>query len=231
MQVPANAEPAPAPPLPPPAGETLILQTSTPTIAGAALPGANQVQIIDDFRDQPLRIAKRIWNANGVVLTIKVTLFSFVLGVIIGLVFGIMRVSSGSPDLRMGAPRRLLIGLAIIGALLLVRPGWRTPTDGLIIAAVVEAIMFLLPAMPYTLSTLYVEIVRGVPMLVIILYMGFAVTPSLARRHQQPGGLAWFARGRPGAGFWLRRLSGRGFSGRHRVPFPMVRWRPLAPLA
>jgi polar amino acid transport system permease protein len=39
--------------------------------------------------------------------------------------------------------------------------------------------MFLLPAMPYTLSTLYVEIVRGVPLLVIILYMGFAVTPAL----------------------------------------------------
>jgi polar amino acid transport system permease protein len=39
--------------------------------------------------------------------------------------------------------------------------------------------MFILPAMPYTISTLYVEVVRGVPMLVIILYMGFAVTPAL----------------------------------------------------
>jgi polar amino acid transport system permease protein len=44
---------------------------------------------------------------------------------------------------------------------------------------IIEAIMFLLPAMPYTISTLYVEIVRGVPMLVIILYMGFAITPML----------------------------------------------------
>jgi len=39
--------------------------------------------------------------------------------------------------------------------------------------------MFLFPAMPYTFSTLYVEVVRGVPMLVIVLYMGFAVTPAL----------------------------------------------------
>jgi polar amino acid transport system permease protein len=39
--------------------------------------------------------------------------------------------------------------------------------------------MFLLPVMPYTISTLYVEMVRGVPMLVIILYMGFAITPML----------------------------------------------------
>ena len=39
--------------------------------------------------------------------------------------------------------------------------------------------MFLLPAMPYTISTIYVEVVRGVPMLVIILYMGFAITPAL----------------------------------------------------
>jgi polar amino acid transport system permease protein len=49
---------------------------------------------------------------------------------------------------------------------------------------VVEAVMFLLPAMPYTLSTLYVEMVRGVPMLVIILYMGFAVTPALRNASQ-----------------------------------------------
>ena len=33
--------------------------------------------------------------------------------------------------------------------------------------------------MPYTIATLYVEIVRGVPMLVIILYMGFAITPAM----------------------------------------------------
>jgi polar amino acid transport system permease protein len=47
------------------------------------------------------------------------------------------------------------------------------------VVLITEAIMFLLPAMPYTISTLYVEIVRGVPMLVIILYMGFAITPLL----------------------------------------------------
>lgn len=38
--------------------------------------------------------------------------------------------------------------------------------------------MFLLPAVPYTLSTLYVEVIRGIPMLVTVLYMGFAVTPT-----------------------------------------------------
>jgi polar amino acid transport system permease protein len=39
--------------------------------------------------------------------------------------------------------------------------------------------MVLLPAVPFTLSTLYVEIIRGLPMLVIVLYMGFAITPAL----------------------------------------------------
>ena len=47
------------------------------------------------------------------------------------------------------------------------------------IVPIVGTIAFLLPAMPYTLSTLYVEVVRGIPMLVIVLYMGFAATPAL----------------------------------------------------
>jgi polar amino acid transport system permease protein len=108
-----------------------------------------------------------------------VTLVSFAGALIIGLVFGLMRVTSRSPDLTINLGRRLLVGLGLIILIIVVVPAWRNLTSALLVAIVVEAIMFLLPVMPYTFSTLYVEVVRGVPMLVIILYMGFAVTPAL----------------------------------------------------
>ncbi|NOZ50108.1 MAG: amino acid ABC transporter permease [Chloroflexi bacterium] len=163
-----------------PSPETVQTITSTtPTFIGKAPAGTAKVAIVDDFRDQPLRIIKRIWNANGVILTIKVTLIAFVVAVIIGLVFGIMRVSSGSPDLRVNARKRLLFGLLAVIILVVLRSQWRTPTAFISLLLGIEIFAFLLPAMPYTFSTLYVEIVRGVPMLVIILYMGFAITPAL----------------------------------------------------
>ena len=179
VQVPEGAPAQELPPLPPPTGETLVLETSTPTLAGVAPAGTATVQIIDDFGKQPLRVARRIWIAKGVVLTIRTTLMAFSLAIVIGLIFGIMRVSSSSPDLRIHAWRRLSIGLGIVAFLLLLQPSWRTPGNALFITAVVEGVMFLLPAMPYTIATIYVEIVRGVPLLVIVLYMGFAVTPAL----------------------------------------------------
>ena len=156
-----------------------MLETSTPTLAGVAPAGTITVHVIDDFGKQPLRVARRIWIAKGVVLTIKTTLMAFSLAIVIGLIFGIMRVSSSSPDLRIHAGRRLAVGLGIVAFLLLLQSSWRTPGNALLITVLVEAAMFLLPAMPYTISTLYVEIVRGVPLLVIILYMGFAITPAL----------------------------------------------------
>ncbi|NOZ70686.1 MAG: amino acid ABC transporter permease [Chloroflexi bacterium] len=164
--------------LPSPTEVQTVLST-TPTFIGVAPAGTAKVVIIDDFRDQPIRILKRIWNANGVILTIKVTLISFLVAVVIGLIFGIMRVSSGSPDLRVNMWRRLLFGFIATALILTLRSQWQTPGAAIALLLGVEAFFFLLPAMPYTFSTLYVEIVRGVPMLVIILYMGFAVTPAL----------------------------------------------------
>jgi polar amino acid transport system permease protein len=79
---------------------------------------------------------------------------------------------------------RLLVGLGLTALIWAAVPAWRSPTSIVLVVLVVEAIMFLSPAMPYTLSTLYVEVVRGVPMLVIILYMGFAVTPALRNASQ-----------------------------------------------
>ncbi|HEY79572.1 MAG TPA: amino acid ABC transporter permease [Caldilineae bacterium] len=112
-------------------------------------------------------------------LTIKVTIISFLVALVLGLIFGIMRVADGSPDLRPGLWKRLGFGLAFFVLLMYAMPQWRPPVTAFLVFLVIEAFFVLLPAMPYTLSTLYVEIVRGVPMLVIILYMGFAVTPAL----------------------------------------------------
>jgi len=157
----------------------VTINTSMPKLMGKAPPGTKNVIIIDEFHNKPLRILKRIWTARGVLMTIKVTIIAFLVAVVLGLIFGVMRVADGSPDLRKGALRRLAFGLALFLLLMLVMPHWRTVSKALVFFLIIEAFFLLLPAMPYTLSTLYVEIVRGVPMLVIILYMGFAITPAL----------------------------------------------------
>ena len=118
-------------------------------------------------------------TANGVLLTLRVTLISFACALVLGLVFGMMRVANRSPDLTVNLWRRLLIGVIVIVLIWVLKPDWRSVISMAVVAIGVEAVMFLLPAMPYTISTIYVEVVRGVPMLVIILYMGFAITPAL----------------------------------------------------
>ncbi len=177
--IPKNAEAAAQEPLAPSPDQVQQVTTTTPTFSGVAPADTAKVVLVDDFRDQPRRIAKRIWNANGVILTLKVTLIAFLVAVVVGLIFGVMRVSSGSPDLRVHMFRRLGIGLLVAIALVLWQNQWRSPGSFITLLIGIEAFFFLLPAMPYTFSTLYVEIVRGVPMLVIILYMGFAITPAL----------------------------------------------------
>lgn len=69
------------------------------------------------------------WIAPGIMLTAKVTIISYVLAVLIGLIFSLMRLSKN-------------------------------------------------PVI-YAFSTLYVEIMRGLPMLVIILYAGFVIGPGI----------------------------------------------------
>ena len=166
-------------PLTPAPEAPLKLETSTPTLAGVAPQEAAEVLIYDDFSDQPMRILSRIWRANGVFLTIRVTIIAFAGALILGLIFGLMRVASRSPDLTVNAGWRLLVGAGLVALIWVVMPAWRNWRTMVPATLIVEAIMFLLPAMPYTFSTLYVEVVRGIPMLVIILYMGFAVTPAL----------------------------------------------------
>ena len=182
FEIPKDAPEEKLDPLPAPLGSPdspVVLQTSTPAFTGKAPAGTKNVIVIDDFHGRPLRILDRIWNARGVMMTIKVTIISFLVALVLGLIFGIMRVANGSPDLRPGLYKRLAFGILFFLLLMWVMPSWRDPWKALGAFLAVEFFFALLPAMPYTLSTLYVEIVRGVPMLVIILYMGFAVTPAL----------------------------------------------------
>lgn len=159
-------------------GQELTIDSRMPVFVGVA-EGGSRVILFDDFSDQPLRILATMFFSNGVFLTIRVTLIAFVAALILGLLFGLMRTSSASPDLGHNLPLRLLIGLLVTAAALALNPNWRSWPSGFIVFLVIEAIAALMPAMPYTLSTLYVELVRGIPMLVIVLYMGFAVTPAL----------------------------------------------------
>jgi polar amino acid transport system permease protein len=178
--VPEGAPEREGPPLPI-AGETTTpvqVQTSTPSFTGRA-PAGTQVLLYDDYAGNVWRIIRHMAAANGVLLTVRTTLIAFAGALILGLLMGMMRVSQRSPDLTIHAGRRLLIGIGLMVIILILWPTSRSLEVGLPVAAGMEALMFLLPAMPYTLSTLYVEIVRGVPMLVIILYMGFAITPAL----------------------------------------------------
>lgn len=156
----------------------LTVSSRMPVFVGQFEGGA-RVILFDDFRNQPLRILSTMFFSNGVFLTIRVTLIAFVAAIILGLIFGLMRTSSARPDLSRYLARRALIGLVVAAAGLALNPGWRTWPMILIVPLVIEAFAVLLPAMPYTLSTLYVELIRGIPMLVIVLYMGFAVTPAL----------------------------------------------------
>jgi ABC-type amino acid transport system permease subunit len=178
IKIPDDAPEVEAEPITAPSDTPVQLQASTPTIAGEA-PAGTTVILYDDFSGNLWRILGRIWRANGVFLTIRVTLIAFASALVLGLIFGLMRVADRSPDLTINAGWRLLVGVGLIVLIWFTIPTWRNPTSMIVVIIVIEAIMFLLPAMPYTISTLYVEIVRGVPMLVIILYMGFALTPML----------------------------------------------------
>ncbi|MEA3376214.1 MAG: amino acid ABC transporter permease [Chloroflexota bacterium] len=66
---------------------------------------------------------------SGVRLTLQVTVISYLIALVVGLIFGLMRVSDNPVS--------------------------------------------------YAVSTLYVEVMRGVPLLVTILYMGYVITPKL----------------------------------------------------
>lgn len=161
-----------------PGDEYIMLDSNLPTLAGEG-PAGQEAVLFDDFSRKPLRILVNLWQSEGLFLTLRVTIISFGFALLLGLVFGLMRVADRSPDLRERLPLRL--GLGILFSILLFSftstPGdlWKTT----LIVLGIEALMVLLPAVPYTLSTLYVEVIRGLPMLVIVLYMGFAVTPAL----------------------------------------------------
>ncbi|MBS3750556.1 MAG: amino acid ABC transporter permease [Anaerolineales bacterium] len=167
-----------AEPITQPNPEYLEVDTSRPVFAGSSAVGEEAV-LFNDFSKRPLRLLLNLWKSDGLFLTIRVTVISFFSALILGLLFGLMRVADRSPDLREHIFWRLLFGAAV---LILAWIFSALPQDlwklGLIFV-VVEGLMALLPAVPYTLSTLYVEVMRGLPMLVIVLYMGFAVTPAL----------------------------------------------------
>lgn len=74
-----------------------------------------------------LKVIKFVWV--GLKLTLQVTLISYALALVVGLIFGLMRVNK-NPIL-------------------------------------------------YAVSTLYVEVVRGIPLLVIILYIGYVMVPMI----------------------------------------------------
>jgi polar amino acid transport system permease protein len=165
-------------PLITPSQEYIILDTTRPSVVGTSSIGVKAI-LFDDFSRKPLRILVNLWESEGLFLTLRVTIISFSCALILGLMFGLMRVADKSPDLRENIFLRMGVGLIIIILFAVLKI---LPTDTWKIAVTfigIEAFMILLPAIPYTVSTLYVEVIRGLPMLVIVLYMGFAITPAI----------------------------------------------------
>lgn len=121
----------------------------------------------------------------GVRVTITVTLYSFLLAVTLGLLAGLGRVSKPPVGIRLVVGQqfalrgllRVAIGLVVYYGLAMLLPALPDFTLGLAIALAI--ILYLAPVVlhPYTLSTIYVEVFRGVPMLVQVLYLGFVVRP------------------------------------------------------
>jgi ABC-type amino acid transport system permease subunit len=121
-------------------------------------------------------------------LTFRATILGFALALLLGLIAGLMRVTNPSPDLSLNLGKRLSYGLvaaAIIVMVVQLRAALKDTATGFNLVQVVllfftaEVIFFILPTLFYTISTLYVEVIRGLPMLVIILYAGFVVAPNL----------------------------------------------------
>ena len=165
-------------PLPSPDEGLIHLSSTRPTIQGTSNIGVKAI-LWDDFSKKPGRILVNIWNSEGIFLTIKVTILSFSFALILGLIFGLMRVSEQSPDLTKGLITRLLIGLGIIVLSFILDLAPKEIWKIVVFIFCIEALAAIIPALPYTISTLYVEVMRGLPMLVIVLYMGFAITPAL----------------------------------------------------
>jgi len=126
IKIPEGAEPGDDALIQAPTDTLVQVETNTPTVAGE-VPGGVWVRIYDQF-DLGKTLA-RIWDAKGVMLTLRATILGFALALMLGLLSGLMLLSSNP------------ITLAV--------------------------------------SKLYVEVIRGIPMLVIILYAGFVVAPNL----------------------------------------------------
>lgn len=121
----------------------------------------------------------------GMRVTILVTLYSFILAVILGLLAGLGRVSKQPAglssvlqlDYLWRGALRVAAGIAVYYAASQLTD--KLPPLSARTAIVLALIMYLAPRVfhPYTLSTIYVEVFRGVPMLVQVLYLGFVIRP------------------------------------------------------
>ncbi len=185
LQIPEEVEKALIKPLEAPPA-TSVEEQITALIQDATSAADEKVETILFYDDLTLvGTLRKIWLSDGVLLTIKTTFLAFITALVLGLIFGLARVSSRNPDLIEGLGLRLLVGLGVAIVVIVVWWVLKGSTDGLrfstllLILVGTEVTLFLLPVLPYTISTIYVEVVRGIPMLVIILYMGFVVTPLL----------------------------------------------------
>lgn len=157
----------------------------TVSATGAAAPGDLVRQATADATWTTVSIDILRFLALGARVTILVTLYSFILAVILGLVAGLGRVSKQPPgfssvlqlDYLWKGALRVAAGIAAYFVLGQVTD--KIPPPTVQSAVVVALVMYLAPRVlhPYTLATMYVEVFRGIPMLVQVLYLGFVIRP------------------------------------------------------
>jgi len=124
---------------------------------------------------------------GGVGMTLRLTITAFAVALVVGLIAGLARVSQAQPDFLRLWPQRLGLGAVVAG--LIAWQGSNFPVlEGLSALGfwrllILSEIIFLLalPVVlnPYTMSTLYVEVARGVPLLVWVFYFNFVIAALL----------------------------------------------------
>lgn len=166
------------------AGQSTAVEV-TVRASGAEAPGDLVPQGVADVTWTTVSIDILRFLALGMRVTILVTLYSFILAVLMGLVAGLGRVSKQpagfSSVLRWEyvkrAVLRVVAGIAIY--FVLAQFVDKVPALTTRVAVILALVLYLAPRVlhPYTLATMYVEVFRGIPMLVQVLYLGFVIRP------------------------------------------------------
>lgn len=125
--------------------------------------------------------------AGGIGMTLRLTVMAFAVALVIGLIAGLARVSKTQPNFGRFWSLRLALGAVLAGLVAWQGSAWPA-LAGLselgfwrLLLLSEGVFLLVLPVLlnAYTISTLYVEVARGVPLLVWVFYFNFVIAALL----------------------------------------------------